>query len=164
MKQIVLRDGKIDIHEQPIPTVDEKSILVRTAYSFISSGTERAALQEQNQSLFAKIVSNPRKLKRAFQKFQDSGLRSPSTTAMSHNKVEGGLGYSCVGVVEKVGEAVLGFQSGDIVACAGAGRANHAEMVSIPVNLAIKVPVGCPVKYAATVATGAIASAGSPTQ
>jgi threonine dehydrogenase-like Zn-dependent dehydrogenase len=98
-------------------------------------------------------------LKRALQKFQDTALKSSRSQAPLQHKVTG-MGYSCVGVVEKVGEAVLGFQAGDVVACAGAGRANHAEMVSIPVNLAVKVPAGCPIKYAATVATGAIALQG----
>ena len=159
MKQVVMHRGQIEVLERQLPTVDEKSILVRTAFSLISSGTERSAVQRGKRSIFSKVVSNPRKLKQAFQRLHDAGLKSLAGTAASNGRVTE-LGYSCAGVVEKVGEAVIGFKEGDIVACAGTGRANHAEMVSIPANLAVKVPAGCPVKYAATVAAGAIALQG----
>lgn len=158
MKQVALHGGKIEIVEQPAPIVDEKSILVRNAYSFISSGSERAAVQSRQQSLLSKAVSNPRKLKQAFKIFKGSGIKSLAEKTASHGSGE--LGYSCAGVVERVGEAVIGFQEGDFVAGAGVGHAKHAEMVSIPVNLAVKVLDGCPIKYAATVATGAIALQG----
>ena len=42
------------------------------------------------------------------------------------------LGYSCAGEVIEVGEGVTAFEVGDKVACAGAGYANHAEIVSVP--------------------------------
>ena len=46
------------------------------------------------------------------------------------------LGYSCAGEVVEVGEGVTEFKVGDKVACAGVGYANHAEIISVPVNLA----------------------------
>jgi threonine dehydrogenase-like Zn-dependent dehydrogenase len=106
------------------------------------------------------MTSNPRKLKKAFQMLRSSGFKSLIEKATSSQDKPRELGYSCVGVVEKIGEGVSEFKEGDIVACAGAGRANHAEVVSVPVNLAIKVPNGCPTDYAATVAAGAIALQG----
>ncbi len=39
-----------------------------------------------------------------------------------------------------VGGNVEGIQPGDRVACGGAGYANHAEFISVPQNLVIKVP------------------------
>ena len=38
------------------------------------------------------------------------------------------------------GDDVTGFAVGDRVACAGAGIANHAEVIAVPVNLAARVP------------------------
>ncbi len=35
-----------------------------------------------------------------------------------------------------------GFRAGDRVACAGAGIANHAELIDVPVNLAVRIPDG----------------------
>ena len=49
------------------------------------------------------------------------------------------LGYSCVGEVMGVAPDVMGFKTGDIVACGGL-TASHAEVVSVPVNLCVKLP------------------------
>jgi threonine dehydrogenase-like Zn-dependent dehydrogenase len=49
---------------------------------------------------------------------------------------------------------------GDRVACAGAGIANHAEVVDVPVNLTVPVPDGLDYEAAATVTLGAIAMQG----
>jgi threonine dehydrogenase-like Zn-dependent dehydrogenase len=159
VKQVALSGGQIKILECDIPVLDEKSILVRNAFSLISSGTEKAAVERSGRSRFSKVMSNPRKLKKAFRMLQGGGLKSLIEKATSQDKPRE-LGYSCVGVVEEVGAAVESFKKGDVVACAGAGRAKHAEVISVPVNLAVRVPEGCPVKCAATVAAGAIALQG----
>jgi predicted dehydrogenase/threonine dehydrogenase-like Zn-dependent dehydrogenase len=59
-----------------------------------------------------------------------------------------------------VGEGVKGFKLGDRVACAGVGKANHAEVVLVPENLAVKIPDECTLKDAASVTIGAIAMQG----
>src|SRR5918999_98235 len=46
------------------------------------------------------------------------------------------------------------------VACAGAGRANHAEVVLVPANLVAAVPDGVPLEHAAFTTLGAIAMQG----
>jgi polar amino acid transport system substrate-binding protein len=48
------------------------------------------------------------------------------------------LGYSCAGVV--IESAVDAIKAGERVACAGFGYASHAEIVSVPRNLVVKVP------------------------
>jgi hypothetical protein len=67
-------------------------------------------------------------------------------------------GYSAAGVVVAVGTEVDGFRAGDRVACAGAGIANHAEMIDVPVNLAVRIPDGLDTGAASTVTLGAIAA------
>ncbi len=40
------------------------------------------------------------------------------------------VGYSAAGEVVAVGEGITDLAAGDLVACAGAGQANHADYVS----------------------------------
>lgn len=70
------------------------------------------------------------------------------------------VGYSAAGEVIAVGEGVADVSVGDLVACAGAGKANHADFVSVPRNLACRVPRGCDLRAAATTTVGAIALQG----
>ena len=50
------------------------------------------------------------------------------------------LGYSCVGEVIGVAPDVSEFSIGDCVACGGL-TASHAEVVAVPVNLCVKIPL-----------------------
>lgn len=70
------------------------------------------------------------------------------------------VGYSCVGIIVALGEGVDDLSVGDRVACAGAGKANHADYVTIPRNLVCRVPEGCTPTAAATSTVGAIALQG----
>jgi predicted dehydrogenase/threonine dehydrogenase-like Zn-dependent dehydrogenase len=70
------------------------------------------------------------------------------------------VGYSVCGEVIAVGEGVVDMAIGDLVAGAGAGKANHADFVSIPRNLACRVPRDCDLKSAATTTVGTIALQG----
>lgn len=70
------------------------------------------------------------------------------------------LGYSAAGEVVAIGDGVGDIQPGDLVACAGAGFANHAEYVCVPRNLTYKVPAGCSLQAAATTTLGTIALQG----
>ena len=70
------------------------------------------------------------------------------------------IGYSAAGTVIAVGEGVSGFAVGDRVAVAGSQCAFHAEILRVPVNLAVPVPDGLDYAAASTVALGAIALQG----
>jgi predicted dehydrogenase/threonine dehydrogenase-like Zn-dependent dehydrogenase len=70
------------------------------------------------------------------------------------------VGYSLAGEVIAVGAGITDLAAGDLVACAGAGRANHADYVSVPRNLVCRVPRGCDLKWAATTTIGTIALQG----
>jgi len=75
------------------------------------------------------------------------------------NKLESGtpIGYSISGVVIAVGDGISRFQPGDKVAAAGVGYAHHAEFVSVPENLVVKIPEEVSFEEASTVALGGIA-------
>lgn len=70
------------------------------------------------------------------------------------------VGYSAAGEIVAVGEGVEGYAVGDLVACAGAGKANHADYVCVPRNLVCRVPEGCDLRLAATTTVGTIALQG----
>jgi predicted dehydrogenase/threonine dehydrogenase-like Zn-dependent dehydrogenase len=70
------------------------------------------------------------------------------------------VGYSAAGEVVAVGEGVEDLAAGDLVACAGAGQANHADYISVKRNLVCRVPASCPINLAASATVGAIALQG----
>jgi predicted dehydrogenase/threonine dehydrogenase-like Zn-dependent dehydrogenase len=70
------------------------------------------------------------------------------------------VGYSAAGEVLAVGSGVSGYSIGDLVACAGAGKANHADYVSVPQKLVCKVPPGVDLRVAAITTVGSIALQG----
>lgn len=76
------------------------------------------------------------------------------------DQVGWGIGYSVAGEVIAVGPGVTGFRIGDRVACAGAGQANHAEIVSVKQNLVVAVPDGVDLQQACSATVGSIAMQG----
>src|SRR5262245_56078673 len=70
------------------------------------------------------------------------------------------VGYSAAGEVVAVGDGITDLAIGDLVACAGAGQANHADYISVKRNLVCRIPSGCPVNLAASTTVGAIALQG----
>ena len=71
-----------------------------------------------------------------------------------------GIGYSAAGEVEAVGAGITDLAPGDLVACAGAGQANHADWINVKRNLVVRVPPGVPLSSAASTTIGAIALQG----
>ncbi|MDQ1913819.1 zinc-binding alcohol dehydrogenase [Paenibacillus sp. GD4] len=67
------------------------------------------------------------------------------------------LGYSAVGIVQEVGDEVQGLRPGQRVACYGAPYVHHAELMSVPANLAAVVPEHVRPQEAALAGLGAIA-------
>lgn len=67
------------------------------------------------------------------------------------------LGYNAVGVIEKLGTGVEGYQVGQRVACYGAPYVHHAEWLAVPSNLIAAVPDHVDAQEAAFAGLGAIA-------
>jgi NADPH:quinone reductase-like Zn-dependent oxidoreductase len=133
---------------------------VRVAASTISAGTERSSVELSKLPLYRRALAQPHHAKRALEVARRDGF--VRTYKRVKDQVDAGLptGYSAAGVVVEAGEEVVGFAPGDHVACAGAGIANHAELISVPVNLAVRVPDGVGLEDASTVTLGAIALQG----
>lgn len=160
MKQVLVRGGGVVIEEVPAPEAGARQILVRVAYSCVSAGTEIAGVKMSGLPLYRRVLKQPQHARRVFELARDQGFRR--TFERVRGRLAAGLpsGYSAAGVVISVGDGVDGFAVGDLVACAGAGVANHAEVIAVPVNLAVKVPHGLSLDAASTVTLGAIALQG----
>jgi len=160
MKQVLVKRGKVQIEDVPAPLVADNHILVEVAYSLISTGTEVTGVKKSGESLLHKAIQQPENVKKVLGVLKERGIKK--TLALVKSKVGGAspTGYSCSGIVIQVGKGVEGIKPGDRVACAGAGKANHAEIVLVPKNLVVKVPDGCTLKDAASVALGSIAMQG----
>jgi predicted dehydrogenase/threonine dehydrogenase-like Zn-dependent dehydrogenase len=160
MKQVVLHQGKAAVVEVDSPRAPAGGVLVRVAYSVISSGTERANLKSSGESLLDKARRKPELAAQALQSIARNGLGSTIDRIRRKVDAEVPAGYSCAGHVVQLGAGVQGFQVGQAVACAGGRYANHAEFVAVPVNLVCPVPDGVTLADAASVAPGAIALQG----
>ncbi len=160
MKQLLVRSGNVFLQEVPAPTVGPRNVLVRVKSSCISVGTEMAGIKMSGLPLYRRALKQPHHVKKALQLMKDQGFAR--VYKQIKGKLDAGLptGYSASGEVIEVGSEVTGIKVGDRVACAGAGIANHAEVVDVPVNLTVPVPDGLDYEAAATVTLGAIAMQG----
>lgn len=160
MKQVLVRGGTVVVEEVPAPEVSRRSVLVRVAHSCVSVGTETASVRLSGLPLYRRALKQPHHARRVLEVARDEGL--VRTAKRVRGMLAAGLptGYSAAGTVVAVGAEVEGFAHGDLVACAGGGFANHAELIDVPVNLAVRVPDGVTSEAAATVTLGAIALQG----
>jgi len=107
-----------------------------------------------------KALARPDQVQKVLQHVRQEGLLSTWRKVKDRLSAPNPLGYACAGIVIETGADVRGFQKGDRVACAGAQAAFHAEVVSIPVNLAVLVPPEVDLAAASTATLGAIALQG----
>lgn len=159
MRQVFLDKGTIAVKEVAQPLLDDHSVLVSVHYSFISSGTELATIANSKQSILFHNV--PQKIKKVLDSVAVNGIEG--TTALIKGRLKGmvqQLGYSCSGQVIAVGSKIKTLRVGDLVACAGAGLANHADIVCVPENLVVKVSDEKYLKHASITTIGAIALQG----
>ncbi len=144
MKQIVqsYRTGEVKLRNVPVPRCGNKNILVRTSKSLLSIGTERSVIDLGRKSLAGKAVARPDLVRRVWDKAKKEGLVKTYQEVLGRLDTPTPLGYSCAGVIEECGNYATDFSPGDRVACIGQGFASHAEFVSVPVNLACRIPDG----------------------
>ena len=152
-----MRSGRVAVEDVPAPQVGEKCVLVLVEHSCLSSGTESHSLQSSGTAQYIKSWLHPKKIQKVLGVIQQYGLQRTFSLAKSRLSGVRATGYSVSGRVIQVGKKVKNFKVGDRVACAGAGVANHAEVVNVPVNLVVRVPQGLEMREASTVTLGAIA-------
>ncbi len=156
---MVLRNGRPHLADVPAPSPARGRVLVANAASVISSGTERSAVSVSGGSLPMRAIRNPDLVVQTLRHAREHGVRETVELVRGAVADDTVLGYSSAGVVADTGQ-IAEFRVGQHVACAGAGCANHAEVVSVPGNLVAPVPHGVPLRDAAFTTLGAIAMQG----
>ena len=161
MKQLVqdFETGAIKLIEAPSPALAKRHLLIQSLFSVVSAGTERATVSVGQQSLLGKARSRPDLVKKVLETVQREGIASTIQKVRARLQEYRALGYSSAGIVLEIGPETEGFSPGDVVACGGAG-ACHAEIVSVPQNLCVRVPEGVRAEHAAFTTLGAIALQG----
>jgi predicted dehydrogenase/threonine dehydrogenase-like Zn-dependent dehydrogenase len=152
------RTGEISVEELPAPKLRPGGVLVRNAFSLISAGTERASVETAQASLLQKARLRPDLVRRVLDNVHREGLLATYKKVQVRLDDFKELGYSSAGVV--IESAVDDIKVGDRVACAGVGYASHAEIVSVPRNLVVKVPEEVGFDEAAFTTVSAIAMQG----
>src|ERR1035441_2486933 len=127
-----MKSGDISCYEVPAPEVQTGGILVRTAFSAISAGTEKVKVEAGKKSLFAKAMSRPDLVKQVLEYAQSNGVRAAYQKVQARLDTLSTMGYSCSGFVLEAGQGVTEFKPGDRVGCAGGGHANHCEINFVP--------------------------------
>jgi predicted dehydrogenase/threonine dehydrogenase-like Zn-dependent dehydrogenase len=162
MRQVVqnVKNGQLEVREVPPPALRLGGVLVRSAASIISPGTEKMVLELGKKSLIGKARERPDLVREVISRARTYGIAATVQNVMSKMDQALNLGYSAAGMVEEVAAGVPDIKVGDRVAIAGAGYASHAEMNFVPRNLTALIPEGVSFDQAAYATVAAIAMQG----
>jgi predicted dehydrogenase/threonine dehydrogenase-like Zn-dependent dehydrogenase len=142
MKQVFqdAHSAEITVVDVPAPRLLAGCVLVRTAASLVSAGTERASSEFASKNLLQKARMRPDLVREVLSKISRDGFAATVSAVRNRLHQPSALGYSSAGTVAAVGEDVTGIHPGDRVACAGAGYAVHAEFACVPRLLVARIP------------------------
>jgi len=162
MKQLAQRlgDGSMQVLDAALPTLGAGMVLVHNHYSLISAGTEGGTVTTARKTLLGKAKERPEQVKQVIESLQQQGVVQTYRAVSKKLDSYSPLGYSSAGIVLEVGADVRSVATGDLVACAGAGYASHAEVVAVPENLCVRLPANADLARAAYNTLGAIALQG----
>ena len=155
MKQ-VLRKGLKDIvvEEVPDPVLQPHHVLVRPAFSLISSGTETASLHQEG--VVAELRHNPSHLRKIASVARSTGPLRTFAEVRAKFSEYAVLGYSGAGIVAALHPTVGDLEVGQPVAFGGEGT-GHGETVLTGRNLVVPVPQGVSLEHATFATLGSIA-------
>ncbi|MCU7493611.1 MAG: Gfo/Idh/MocA family oxidoreductase [Ignavibacteria bacterium] len=158
MRQIIqdLKKGNTILEEIPAPMVTSGHVLIQTACSLVSLGTEKMLVEFGRANMLDKAKQQPDKVKMVLDKIKTDGLVPTIEAVLNKLDQPLALGYCNAGKVIAVGKGVSEFKVGDRVVSNG----NHAEIVCVPVNLAAKVPDNVSDEEGSFAVVGAIALQG----
>ena len=163
MKQVFLSGtGEVKLFDVPIPARIRDSVLVRNAFSVISSGTESTIVSRSGGllGLYERARSTKDVAAKVWKLVETKGYKHAWDRIWDKIGDYSPMGYSCAGLIIEVDDDRMPFKTGDAVACMGAGLANHAEYVVVPKNLFVPVPEGVSLEEASFAALGCIALQG----
>jgi predicted dehydrogenase len=160
MKQLFQdpKAGTIQVVDLAVPALRPGTLLVRTAYSVVSPGTERGTVSAARDSYIKTARARPDLVRRVLDTVKREGVLAAYRKVQAKLSEPQALGYSSSGTVIAVGPGADDhFCVGDRVACCGQNVASHAEVVCVPTNLAARIPDGVTLEDAAFSTLGAIA-------
>jgi predicted dehydrogenase/threonine dehydrogenase-like Zn-dependent dehydrogenase len=162
MKQVIqnFKTGELYVDEVPNPSITSGMVLVENKFSLISAGTERGTVKVGKASLIGKAKQRPDLVAQVLQNIKKEGLKATLEKVKTKLDSLKALGYSTSGVVAASMDSNGKLKPGDRVACAGQDYASHAEVVSIPQNLVVKIPDNVSFEEASFTTLGAIAMQG----
>lgn len=162
MKQVIqnFKSGELYVGEVPMPSLQEKFVLIENKFSLISAGTERGTVGMGKASLLGKARQRPDLVKQVIASIKKEGLKATFDKVTTKLDSLAALGYSSSGVVIASLDSNGEFQPGDRVACAGQNYASHSEIVSVPQNLVMKIPGNVSFQEASFTTLGGIAMQG----
>lgn len=163
MKRVVAKEGRAIVIDVPEPELRPGEVLVETAYSAISSGTEMHIIHATANPDTLGEDTYPRKPRLGYPsppQLRGPGVRWGGPDPRPQLPGTASVGYSLAGRVLKVSPEVTDLKPGDLVACSGNQCAIHAERVAVPRTLTCRVPEGVSLDRAAFVTLGAIATVG----
>jgi predicted dehydrogenase/threonine dehydrogenase-like Zn-dependent dehydrogenase len=160
MRQVLIKKGQALVEEVPAPFVDNGTVLVQTFFSCISVGTEMSGIKTTALPLWKRALKQPENVKKVIDTVASLGVQK--TIQLVQGQLEAGniTGYSAAGIAIAVGKDIQDIRVGDLVACAGAQSAHHAEIINVPRNLVVPIPEGLGTDMASSVTLGAIAMQG----
>lgn len=162
MKQVIqnFKTGDLYIDEVPIPALTNKMVLVENKFSLISAGTERGTVKVGKASLLGKARQRPDLVAQVLHNVKKEGFKATLDKVRTKLDSLKALGYSTSGIVKASFDSNGIFKPGDRVACAGQDYASHAEFVSVPQNLVVKIPDNVSFEDASYTTLGAISLQG----
>ena len=116
---VLYDDGHAGVQTQRVPAARRGQVLIRTAASLISPGTEL------------------------------SGATTARAAGVKSRGKGRPFGYQSAGTVVKAAAGVTDLSAGDRVACMGAGYALHAELAVVPHRLCVPLPDNVPFEQGA---------------
>jgi predicted dehydrogenase/threonine dehydrogenase-like Zn-dependent dehydrogenase len=155
-----LRDGRVDVLDVPPPSLTPDGVLIDVHASLLSVGTERSKVEAGRDSLIGKARARPDQARQVIEKARQEGARQTLQAVRNRLDQPSALGYSAAGIVQQVGARVRGLAPGDRVACGGGDFAVHADVVQVPGNLCVALPLGVTFEEGAFSTIGSVAMHG----
>ena len=156
MKQLFqnLADGVTEVVDIPCPEARDGEVLIASTASLVSIGTERMLVEFSKAGLVGKAMSQPEKVKQVFEKSKTDGVLATADAVRSKLNQPLPLGYCNVGIVTDGGSTDLAVGTRVV------SNGPHAEVVSVPRNLVVKIPSEVDNTTASFTVLGAIALQG----
>src|SRR5579872_4180928 len=109
------KSGTVGTFDVPPPELRGGGVIVRTAFSAISAGTEKNTIETSQKSLIGKALARPDLVRQVIDFAKHNGLRAAYRKVESRLETLVPLGYSCSGTVLEVAEDVRDLSVGDRV-------------------------------------------------